>query len=187
MEIFVLLPNSRQWSLRLAQCLNYHVVTFIFNFRKLYFGLLKSIHPRFATKMTMVTVTIWNPCEVWIKWIQYGTCVNRWVHNRFSWKIEIRIRSGVRVPSIKTTFITTANYATFMGPAVEPIPQIALLTPLSVKTDTYQIQWREGILDWSKNIISCTVRCDTRENSAAAFLALTVYRSLDTSLKEQVK
>lgn len=77
--------------------------------------------------------------------------------------------------------------ATVMGPALDPIPHSSLLQPPILKPETDRLQWREDIRDWSTNIVACAEGGDTRAKGVATCLGLTIYRSLDPSLKEQVK
>lgn len=77
--------------------------------------------------------------------------------------------------------------STVMGPAMVPIPHNSLLSPPILKPESDRLQWREDLRDWSSNIIACAEGGDTRAKGVASCLGLTVYRSLDISLKEQIK
>lgn len=83
--------------------------------------------------------------------------------------------------------MSTTDNGTVMGPGYESIPHVSLLNPPTLKPETDRMQWREDIRDWSANITACADGGDTRAKGVATCLALTVYRSLDLSLKEQVK
>lgn len=79
------------------------------------------------------------------------------------------------------------DQATVMGPELDSIPHHSLLTTPILKPETDRLQWREEIRDWSINVVACAEGGDGRAKGVATCLGLTVYRSLETSLKEQVK
>lgn len=76
--------------------------------------------------------------------------------------------------------------STVMVPAWDGISHASLLTPPTIKAETDRQQWREDISDWANNIVACAKGGDTKDKGVATCLGLTVYRSLDLSIREQI-
>lgn len=73
-----------------------------------------------------------------------------------------------------------------MGPAPSESP-ISGLTPPKFDDGSDRLAWREAIIDWCDNVSACAAGGDNKSKGVATCLALTLYRSLPTGIKEQVK
>lgn len=80
----------------------------------------------------------------------------------------------------------TNQQSTVMGPGGLTSPASTLLPPtFDEKTD--RLVWRESVRDWSDNVLACATGGDSKAKGIAACLGLTLYRSLPTGSKEQIK
>lgn len=80
----------------------------------------------------------------------------------------------------------TTDKTTVMGPGAVDNPA-SILTPPSYSEGTDRLAWREAVTDWCNNVLACASGGDNRAKGIAACLALTLYRSLPSGTKEQVK
>lgn len=83
--------------------------------------------------------------------------------------------------------MSNTDIATVMVPESGSIPHKSLLTPASLKPKADRLQWSEEVRNWAENIVARTEGGQNRAKGMATCLGLTVYRSLDLSLKEHVK
>lgn len=75
---------------------------------------------------------------------------------------------------------------TVMGPGGTDSP-VSTLSPPTFNEQSDRLAWREGVNDWSENVIARADGGDNKAKGIAACLGLTLYRSLPIGTKEQVK
>lgn len=85
------------------------------------------------------------------------------------------------------TMANMAQTTTVMGPDSSNKDQSSLNYPPQLQPDADRMKWREDTRLWAMNIQACANGGDSRSKGTAACLGLTLYRSLESSMKEQVK